>query len=53
MNAEEFYDLLKETLKFFNLDWGSKNLMEIRLENEKLVFRYKNMSVGIELNGEE
>lgn len=47
MQAQEFYDELKEALKFFGLSWGQMNLMQVDSHEGYIIFRYDNRSISI------
>lgn len=50
MSMEDFYNHMKEALKYFDLRFSEMHLVKVTLEEKRIVFKYKQRMVGIELN---
>lgn len=47
MNAEEFYEEFKETLKFLGVGWGDKHLVTVEIVDNELKMSAGRLSVTI------
>ncbi len=49
MNAEDFYQELKDALDYFGLSWRDKNLVALTLVNDGVMLSYLGRSVLVKL----
>lgn len=47
MNLEDFYSEIKGAIDFLGVEWGTKNLISVRIENDTIILSYGYKSVHI------
>ena len=53
MNAQEYYEFMKEALRVFGLRWGEMDKMTLSIDGQRLVLSYKNLEFGVHLDTTE
>jgi hypothetical protein len=50
MNAQEFYEKMKDALRFFGLRFGDMNLVSMELEGDYVLFHFAGESCKFKVN---